>query len=120
MNGKASAKWAWCKYGADFMKEDGKWKIWHLHVYGIFMTSYNKPWTEVKGLPGASEDFAELLPGSQPTSDAPPGSMPVTKYHVDRPSTSGWEYRVDAIYPYDQPLPPRPYETWDDSMSCIK
>lgn len=120
MNGKANASWAWCKYGADFMKEDGKWKIWHLHVYGIFMTPFNKPWTEVTGTPGSSAEFANLMPGAQPTPDAPPGSMPVAKYNVNRPSSGGWEYRTDAIYPYDQPLPPHPYETWDDSMSYIK
>ncbi len=25
----------WIKYGCDFKIQDGRWKIWHLHVYGI-------------------------------------------------------------------------------------
>jgi hypothetical protein len=106
VNGKASAWWAWCKYGADFVQEDGKWKIWHLRVYGIFMTRYEKPWTEVRGAPGTSEEYADL--------------MPAIEYAIDRPSSGGWEYRTDAIYPYDQPLPPQPYEHWDDAMSYVK
>jgi hypothetical protein len=114
--GKALANWAWCKYGADFMKEDGKWKIWHLRVYGIFMTDYNKPWTEVTGPIGSHNEFMELTPGVKLV----PGEPPAFKFSVDRPSSGGWEYRPDALYPYDQPLPPQPYETWDDSMSYIK
>jgi len=28
-----SGSWFWEKYGADFVKEDGKWKIWHISMY---------------------------------------------------------------------------------------
>jgi len=28
-----SGSWFWEKYGADFAKEDGKWKIWHISMY---------------------------------------------------------------------------------------
>jgi len=115
--GKALASWAWCKYGADFIKEDGKWKIWHLRVYGIFMTAFDKPWTEVTGPIGSHDEFTELMPGVKLV----PGAPPVFEFSVDRPpSSGGWEYRTDALYPYDQPLPPQPYETWDDSMSYVK
>jgi hypothetical protein len=114
--GKAIASWAWCKYGADFLKEDGKWKIWHLHVYGMFMTDYSKPWTEVTGPIGSHNEFMELMPGVTLV----PGEPPAFKFSTDRPSSGGWEYRTDALYPFDQPLPPQPYETWDDSMSCVK
>ena len=44
--GKGQAGWRWTRFGADFVKEDGKWKFWHLRVYGIFFTPYDKPWTE--------------------------------------------------------------------------
>jgi len=32
-DGKGSADWSYEKYGIDFVKEDGEWKIWHFHVY---------------------------------------------------------------------------------------
>lgn len=25
--------WFWEKYGADFVKEDGEWKLWHIQMY---------------------------------------------------------------------------------------
>jgi hypothetical protein len=28
-----SGSWFWEKYGADFVKEDGKWKIWHISMF---------------------------------------------------------------------------------------
>ncbi|MBP2642832.1 MAG: hypothetical protein H6Q67_719 [Firmicutes bacterium] len=31
-DGYPSASWIWEKYGVDFIKEDGEWKIWHLMV----------------------------------------------------------------------------------------
>jgi hypothetical protein len=35
IKGKAevSGGWFWEKYGVDFIKEDGKWKIWHIGMY---------------------------------------------------------------------------------------
>lgn len=46
--GTLNGFWAWMKYGAIFKKEDGQWKIWHLHTYSIFMCPYDKCWTEVE------------------------------------------------------------------------
>ncbi|MBP2655085.1 MAG: hypothetical protein H6Q73_2654 [Firmicutes bacterium] len=31
-DGYPSAMWIWEKYGVDFVKEDGEWKIWHMHI----------------------------------------------------------------------------------------
>lgn len=44
--GDGPAYWAWIKYGADFIKEDGVWKIWRLKVYPTFRTPYDKSWVE--------------------------------------------------------------------------
>jgi hypothetical protein len=30
---EVSGGWFWEKYGVDFIKEDGKWKIWHIGMY---------------------------------------------------------------------------------------
>lgn len=91
--------WAWCKFAADFIQEAGRWKIWHLHVYGVFKSPYRVPWTEtppppfdliVKGLPEA------LRP------DAPPESRLHSWSAVEKP---------ECI-----PGVPEPYETFDEKI----
>jgi len=89
--GDPEAAWAWCKYGCDFVVEDGRWKIWHLHVYGIFMAPYHQSWVE------APNDH-----------DAPP--MP-EEYAPDRPATTHWMYATDRIY-VNEPAPPEPFASF--------
>jgi len=76
----------WIKYGCDFKKQDGEWKIWHLHVYGMLM-----------GLE-AKESFT-------PNTTANKGA--------DKPPTTNWEYSKAATYIPYEPAPPQPYDTWD-------
>ena len=99
--GKLTAYWAWLKYGADFVKEDGKWKLWHLNVFGIFLTPYDKPWTE-QALPPYTGKITlpdELKPDK------------VTTYWTTYSPTGKQEFA---------PEPPEPYETWDESTSYVK
>jgi len=88
------AFWAWCKYGIDFIREGGEWKIWHLHVYGLFMTPYDKPWTEDSMEHGAPPMPEEFLP--------------------DKPPTTYWMYSQDRIYA-NEPAPPEPYRTFSET-----
>jgi hypothetical protein len=85
--GALEALWRWVKYGCDFAKEDGGWKIWHLRVYGVFGTPYYTSWT----------DSAASGP------PAPPSLPP--EFAPDRPSAPLWQYRRDAVYPNDPPPP---------------
>jgi len=39
-SGDGESSWLWVKYGVDFIKEDGDWKIWHMQVFPMFNTSY--------------------------------------------------------------------------------
>lgn len=92
------ARWEWCKYGCDFIKENGQWKIWHMHVYGIFMTPYDRTWIEK----------ADHLPVDLPD-----------ELKADRPPTRPlWMYKP-TIKTELAPVPPEPYEIWDDSMSYV-
>jgi len=43
---KGTAEWSFERYGIDFVKEDGTWKIWHFHVYNDFDTPYEKNWVQ--------------------------------------------------------------------------
>lgn len=91
VDGKLEAYWAWCKYGCDFVKEE-EWKIWHLHVYGLFICPYDKSWVEFNADQGDMEVPDNLKP--------------------DKPATYNWHYsptgKTELV-----PAPPEPYETWD-------
>ncbi|QCX34416.1 nuclear transport factor 2 family protein [Caloramator sp. E03] len=89
---KIKAHWAWMRYGCDFVNEDGEWKIWHLHVYGLFMTPFDKSWVEI----GDAHEIEEFPP----------------EYAPDRPPTYSWAYSPTRTTEY-VPAPPKPYSTFD-------
>jgi hypothetical protein len=92
-DGKLEPHWCWGKYGADFIKEDGEWKIWHLHFYDTFMIPFDKSWVDT---PQPPLDFIEEQPGVSP----------------DKRPTCRTSYFPDMIR---EPVPwyPEPYDTWD-------
>jgi hypothetical protein len=90
--GIAASGWAYMKYGCDFKLVDGIWKIWHLHVYGLFTTDYDKSW-------------GELEPEEQPKT---------ASRSADKPPTTGWSYNKEVTYVPLEPVPPEPYDTWDE------
>jgi hypothetical protein len=94
---KDKASWEWDKYGIDFVKEDGKWKLWHYHVYRFFRTGWDKGLTDWD--PDAKVDL-----------HIPKGLEP------DGPAIDDYPYRPDAE-PKLAPVPPEPYETWEDTTS---
>jgi hypothetical protein len=89
--GKMQAYWAWAKYGVDFVKEDGKWKVWHNQVYSIFFTPYEKSWVEEY---------------KHPEFKVP------EEFRATRPPTYNWHYSPN-VKTENVPPPPLPYETWD-------
>jgi hypothetical protein len=70
--------WLWVKYGVDFIKEDGQWKIWHMQVFALFNTPYNKSITEsakerASGGGGAGGPPPGGAPGGAPGGTPPAG-----------------------------------------------
>jgi len=68
-DGVASGGWWWEKYGADFVKEDGKWKLWHIqmfydHTPSISSETGSTLWTTPARIGGGGE--TQLQPGSIP------------------------------------------------------
>ena len=94
VEGKPEARWCWGKYGADFIKEDGEWKIWHFHFYDTFMIPYDRSWVDTP----------------QPSIDVAPETE--AGLRADKPAT-----RRSTYFPTDirEPMPwwPEPYQTWD-------
>lgn len=87
------------KYGVDFVKEDGEWKVWHYHVYRVFMTPWNVPFTD-EWEKQMEKEMGKFGGDRQP-------DMPTT---VDSP------YSVDTVREL-VPAPPEPYETFSETFS---
>lgn len=105
-NGKDMPEWMWGKYGVDFIKENGEWKIWHLHAHMSFRTPFDTPWTEIEPMDRriAKGHFAGLPQES--------GAIP------DLPTTYFEEYATDRIWRY-WPKCPEPYETFEGTPSMV-
>ena len=101
---KANANWAWLKYAADFVKQDGKWKFWHLQHVGVFYTPYDQSWAEVEPIDWSA--------GGAPDEELPAMFEGLKEHAVDRPRTKHYEY-TPTLKQELVPVPPEPYETFD-------
>jgi hypothetical protein len=102
----SGAGWLWVKYGVDFVKEDGEWKIWHLQVFPIFSTPYEKSLTTTA---------LEHAAGPPPP---PPGDMPAATQHWSGPKDALWIY--DGKTPLRGPHVPEPYCSFDPAKSSAQ
>ena len=100
--------WVWWKIGADFVKEDGVWKIWHLMLDPLCAVFPKESW---------SEGVLNVPP--QP----PAGGAPWENKHKDldgkdwvipgKPCSDAYTpYRRDYVPQYH--MVPEPYETFYD------
>jgi hypothetical protein len=100
---------AWVKYGVDFIKEDGTWKIWHMQIFPMFSTPWEKPVTQyVKEQKAAAEARA---------ASAPAGAAP-----APRALQPGWTapknpWRYDGVSVPHGPMIPEPYCSFDPKTS---
>jgi len=98
------ADWVWQKYGVDFVKEDGRWKIWHFHIYDIFRCPYHKDWVEY-AQQRVEMDTALAAERAFSFYGKPPGEG--TSFH--------WQYAPDTL-PVLEPKPPEPYGSFDETF----
>jgi hypothetical protein len=96
--GTKKAFWIWIKYGFDFVKEDGQWKIWHMKVCCLFICPYEKSWVEMDPMPERRKLPADKAPDR------------------DLPQPPPWRYAVDAPQ-VNIPAPPEPYQSFDDATA---
>ncbi len=98
--GRKEQHWGMFRYGADFIFENGHWRIWHLKVYDGFMTDGNHSW---------SDPVPRPMPPSGPGENAGP---PPDLFPPDYPPTSGYRYDIHIPVPY-APEVPEPYSVFD-------
>jgi hypothetical protein len=91
-----NAAWAWQKYGVDFIKEDGKWKFWHFHIYRIFRLDWD------------AARWEDQFKKDEPTM--------IVEIQPDGPSVDDFPY-LPTTTQVLAPIPPTPYETWEQTFS---
>jgi hypothetical protein len=101
-DGVSRGIWLTVKYAVDFKKVGEEWKILHMRVNAVYLVGIGNDFVGQK--PG------ETGPGIVRSKD--PKYIPDLKY-AGQPM-----YDATTVQVLD-PEPPKPYETWDDSMSYL-
>jgi len=124
-DGTAKTRGMWERYGMECVREDGVWKIWHLHVYSDFAVDFGKPLTEPADMPGgplngngkdvvAARKQAETF-GAETQNNANAGAIRAT---ANAQSDGYLEFgpTSSAIL---MPRPPEPYKTYADTWHYV-
>lgn len=105
-------QWMFEKYGVDFIREDGVWKVWHMHVYT------DTAWPlggkiEARAVgdgsptPGAEKSGQEI--GAAPAEAQMQPTKAVKNYEELSPTTE-----IKLV-----PRPPVPYNTFSETWSYV-
>jgi hypothetical protein len=105
-DGKASGIWFFEKYGVDFAKEDGQWKIWHIQMFHDLTGPLEKGFADLPigrtGPVEVAEDRTVKDPRNQPDNANP------NPYKGWSPTTVPVMVRM-----------PEPYNTFGETFSRI-
>ena len=58
---KVWAHWVWCKYGIDFLKQDGQWRIWRFRCFEIARAPFDENWIASRPTSRPSTTRAHVL-----------------------------------------------------------
>ena len=103
--GQPTANWMWERYAVDFIKQDGRWKIWHFNVFTDFSAPPGGDWTKPQPAPSIVLQPGEVLPWEDP--DAPGFDVPGGQYQ---------SYGVTVVRG-ENPKVPVPYRTFSETFS---
>jgi len=109
------------KYGVDFVKEDGEWKIWHIQMYYDYVFPLGSDWTRPgarqQGAGGATGGGGQAAPsGERGQQGAITAGMPqqVTPTRANPNPYEQWSpTRVSVM----EPKIPVPYYTFSETFS---
>jgi len=108
--GKPSGRWIWERYGIDFVKEDGHWKIWHLFVGTDFQFGIGDKWPKDKEV---NPDGVNLVDTEK---DGPPPELLAIMPKLDSEAEFYQEYSSTKVE-RNVPRPPEPYYTFSETFS---
>lgn len=104
--------WVWNKYGVDFIKENGRWKIWHLRTVGSLRTHFDMDWIEFS-ISNMTDDRRCGLSVPWQGLDA---SMPLLTRNTRATTKPQFGYQVDRSAVEDPELP-QAYDTFEHTFS---
>lgn len=119
------------KYGVDFVKEDGEWKIWHIQMFYDYVFALGSDWTKPgargQGMgmsgPPAGDDQAGGPPGQAgqggPPEDqqAAPPSGGMSQVQPTRENPNPYEqWSPTSVYKLE-PRIPEPYYTFSETFT---
>ena len=78
---RGNGYWVYAKIAADFLREDGVWKLWHLRWYLVFHTEYHTDWV-------VPQEYRGYVL-ADPQCDFPPRT-PVTAYDINAIADDGF------------------------------
>ena len=87
--------WAYSKYGFDFIRENGEWKVWHMRIFPLFRNEYFDSFAEV-----AEDDLTRTHAQSRFDS-----------------ANKFFAYSPHEVVPGDEPEPPLPYDTYEPGVN---
>ena len=105
--GAPESGFVWWKIAADFVQEDGQWKVWHLRMDPMTTGPFNDFAALSLNMPEPQQAGAQWKNqhSAGPEASWPHPDKPITKmYYTYRPWTTEENY----------PTPPEPYETFDE------
>lgn len=104
-DGKGTGMELTVKYAVDFKKENNEWKIWHLRINAVYLIPLG---SDTIGFPPQPKDAPP-----RPVFTPDPVSL-----KPDLPQVGPAIYSTTTEQTLD-PAPPKPYATWDNSLSYI-
>ncbi|MGI6057451.1 MAG: nuclear transport factor 2 family protein [Bilifractor sp.] len=110
------AHWCWSKYGIDFINEDGKWKIWHFHCYALTRTPFDTNWVEFAAKQTLARHGKPTDPNAPKLKFIGDNGIPVFFPQPDEPTTFHWDYDGLTSRVVLQPVPPEPYDTFENTF----
>jgi hypothetical protein len=90
----AKAFWSWAKFGMDFIKEEGEWKIWSFKIYPLFCSPYDVAFVDYEKAP-----YEGVMTKTQIDH---PLDQPLFSYDPKRP------------LPDDEPVIIKPFSKYED------
>ncbi|WP_162937178.1 nuclear transport factor 2 family protein [Acinetobacter baylyi] len=114
-----AAMWTQEKYGMDLIKENGKWKIWHLRTYVDFYTPVGKNWLNTEDNLVAMDVLKLQGKKLEETKGATVNAEPGFVFKFEEPDEKKvfYEgYTKERIVKLAPELP-QPYCTWSDIAS---
>ncbi len=111
---KVRATFFWEKYGGDFVKENGQWRIWHLQMAYDYTPSLDEKMTENLGRKGEPAPATAGAGGpAREAGERMGGALPEG---FTKPKYSYPAYRYDRV-PVVYPKLPEPYYTFSETFS---